>query len=237
MRAEELLALGPHPGEPVLIIPGPQTEATVAGRPNRFTVVLADGRPCHLHDPGRLPELIYPGARVMVRPTAGVRTSCSVTAAWSREASAWVLTDSRFHPAIARAFLPPSASAEVRVGMSRIDFRTDDVYVEVKGCTLTREGVALFPDSPTERGARHLRELRALAASGHGALLMVLVMRPDSRCFLPNVETDPAFANAFWEALRSGVLLRALKFRLDPPYLIYLGDVPLCAGEATSLRL
>ena len=234
-QLDELLRLGPPPGTPVLRIPGPLSEAAVLERPNRFAVRLSDGRLCHLHDPGRLPELIFPGNRVLIRPTTGARTGCSVTGAWSSEAGSWVLTDSRFHPPIARAFLPPSAEPEVKVGESRLDFRVGDVYVEVKGCTLARQGVALFPDAPTERGTRHVILLRRLAAEGHGALLMVLVMRPDATCFLPNEATDRRFAEAFWEALSSGVRVRVLKFRFRPPDLVYEGEIPLC-GRGSPAR-
>ena len=116
----------------------------------------------------------------------------------------------------------------MRVKDSRLDFKVGDVYVEVKGCTLARQGVALFPDAPTERGARHVKLLRELAAEGHGALLLVLVMRPDAKCFLPNEATDERFARAFWEALSSGVRVRVPRFRLEPPDLIYEGEIPLC---------
>jgi sugar fermentation stimulation protein A len=226
----ELLKYGPGPGSEVLEVPGPLSEAVVRRRVNRFLVELQDGRPCHLHDPGRLQDLIYPGARVLVRPTRGARTSCSVTASWAGEAAGWVLIDSRFHSDVAARFLPPGAEREVRVGRSRLDFRLGDVYVEVKGCTLARGGVALFPDAPTERGARHVRELEELASSGHGAMLMVLDMRSDATCFSPNWETDPKFAGALLEALRKGVALRVLKFAFRPPHLIYIGDIGLCPG-------
>ena len=235
-RLSDLLGYGPRPGEAVLEVPGPLQEAEVVRRPNRFAVELREGLICHLHDPGRLPELIYPGNRVLVRPTRGARTSCSVTAAWGGEGAGWVLTDSRFHSDIAARFLPPEAEREVRVGGSRLDFRVDDVYVEVKGCTLAKGGVAMFPDAPTERGRRHVMELARLASEGHGAMIMVLVMRRDASCFSPNWETDPGFSEALLEALGRGVALRALRFSFDPPRLTYLGDIPLCPEVGRAVK-
>ena len=220
----------PRPGDVVYTFEGPLEEAVVESRPNRFLVRLADGRLCHLHDPGRLPELIYRGSRVLVRPTRGARTSCSVTAAWG--GGGWVVTDSRIHGDVASRFLPEGARREVRVGSSRLDFAFDDTYVEVKGCTLVVGGVALFPDAPTERGARHVRELARLRAEGHGAVLFFLVMRDDARCLAPNAATDPAFASAFWEAVGAGVEVWVKAFSLRGADVIYVGDLPLCGAPA-----
>jgi sugar fermentation stimulation protein A len=211
---------------------GPLREARVRGRPNRFLVTLDDGTACHLHDPGRLRELIYPGNRVLVRPTRGLRTSCSVTAAWSN--NRWVVVDSRIHNSVASLFLPLEATPEVRVGDSRLDFKYDDTYVEVKGCTLVIDGVALFPDAPTERGRRHAEELARLRGEGHGALMMFLIMRDDALCVSPNWSTDPAFSSRFVRMVKAGARVEAHKFRLEGNRLIYVGDVPLCDGALSG---
>ncbi|BCU69684.1 hypothetical protein KN1_09810 [Stygiolobus caldivivus] len=143
----------------------PLKEEVVESRPNRFLVVTKSGRLCHLHDPGRLKELIYRGNKVLIRETQGKRkTSCQVTAAWSGKE--WVLTDSSIHNEVARKFLPAGAKAEVKIGKSRVDFMFDNTFVEVKGCTLVKDGKALFPDAPTKRGKRHLEELIELKKEG-----------------------------------------------------------------------
>ncbi|MFP3204633.1 MAG: DNA/RNA nuclease SfsA [Metallosphaera yellowstonensis] len=210
---------------PVLKIEGEVWEEKVAGRPNRFVVLTEGGRPCHLHDPGRLKELIYPGNRILVRESVGKKTDCSVLAAWN---GLWVVVDSRFHNPIARTFLPDNVEAEVRIGKSRIDFRVKDIYVEVKGCSLVRDGVALFPDAPTTRGEKHLRELIEVMREGFRALLMVLVMRPDAKCFLPNEVTDPKFSRTFWKALDAGMKLRVMTFSLIGKEIFYVQDIGLC---------
>lgn len=221
-----------RPGEVAYTFEGPLREATVRARPNRFLVILDDGTRCHLHDPGRLRELIYPGNRVLVRPTRGLRTSCSVTAAWSN--GRWVVVDSRVHNRVASLFLPQGARPEVRVGDSRLDFKYDDTYVEVKGCTLVVDGVALFPDAPTERGRRHAEELARLRGEGHGALMMFLIMRDDALCLSPNWSTDPAFSLQFASMVKAGVAVEAHKFRLEGNNLVYVGDVPLCEGALSG---
>jgi sugar fermentation stimulation protein A len=202
-------------------------EERVKERPNRFVVVTQSGRVCHVHDPGRLKELLFPGNRILVRRAVGKRkTDCQVTAAWG--GSDWVVVDSSVHSAIARHFLPEDSSSEVEVGDSRLDFAFDDTYVEVKGCSLVRDGVALFPDAPTERGRKHVEELIRLKSEGHNALILILVMRPDAKCFSPNFETDPKFSDAFLRALKAGVEVEVKKFRLLGREVYYVGDVEIC---------
>ncbi|QGR19845.1 DNA/RNA nuclease SfsA [Stygiolobus azoricus] len=202
-------------------------EEIVKERPNRFTVITVSGRKCHLHDPGRLKELIYPGNRILIREVKGNRkTDCQVTAAWSGKE--WVVTDSSIHSEIARKFLPTDAESEVRVGESRLDFVFDDTFVEVKGCTLVKDGVALFPDAPTERGRRHIEELIKLKREGHNAVILILVMRSDATCFSPNFETDKKFSETFLRALKEGVKVEVKTFYFDDKSLVYKGDIPIC---------
>ena len=78
-------------------------------------------------------------------------------------------------------------------------------WVEVKGCTLEREGRCYFPDAPTERGVKHLRELRELALRGEDATILFLVQMKGVMSLSPNDETDPAFGKALREAKAAGV--------------------------------
>jgi sugar fermentation stimulation protein A len=98
---------------------------------------------------------------------------------------------------------------EVGHGASRIDFRLSGAagtcWVEVKSVTLVEAGVARFPDAPTRRGARHVRELIELAASGDGAAVVFVIQRPDARLFMPHNEADPELADALRRAARAGV--------------------------------
>ncbi len=196
-------------------------------RPNRFLGIVdlpleygGPGQKVHVHDPGRLMELLFPGNRVLLiraeRP--GRKTAWTVAAAWCE--GKWVLINSGLHRKISSAILtdpeispfgrPVSIDAEVKSGKSRLDYRvllpgTVRVWVEVKGCTLARDGVALFPDAPTKRGVRHVRELVDLKIHGDRTALLVLVFRQDAVCFSPNYLTDAEFAGMFACAVSSGV--------------------------------
>jgi len=104
---------------------------------------------------------------------------------------------------------------EVTHGNSRFDFCITGgdgacAYLEVKGCTLEREGVAYFPDAPTERGVKHLRELTALARGGCPAYVLFVVQMKGVTAMCPNDETHRAFGDALREAEAAGVRILAV---------------------------
>ncbi|AVO38873.1 DNA/RNA nuclease SfsA [Pukyongiella litopenaei] len=113
--------------------------------------------------------------------------------------------------------------AEIRYGEnSRIDFLLSgpgrrDAYVEVKSVTLCRApGLAEFPDSVTARGAKHLRELAAMARSGNRAVMFFLVQRTDCQRFSLASDLDPDYAAAFETARRAGVEIMCQRTRITP---------------------
>ncbi|MCY0859555.1 MAG: DNA/RNA nuclease SfsA [Sulfolobaceae archaeon] len=204
-------------------------EAIILERINRFTVRVKKGESellCHLHDPGRLKELVYPGNKGLIREKKNGKFPCVLTASLGN--NRWVITDSSIHNQIASKFLPENAKREVKVGNSRIDFSYDNTYVEVKGCTLVENGIAKFPDAPTKRGKRHLEELIKLMDEGKRAKLLILVMRDDAYCFTPNWSTDPEFSETFVKAVDEGIDVEVHAFRLEQNNIIYVKDLPLC---------
>ncbi|MBC7253153.1 MAG: DNA/RNA nuclease SfsA [Actinobacteria bacterium] len=191
-------------------------------RPNRFlAVVELGGEPANAHvpDPGRLRELLVPGARVRLRPAdrPGRRTAWDLIGVECPEG--WVNIDSRlpnllFAEALREGWLEefPSTSRvtpEHRYGESVLDFLLEGdgppCLVEVKGCTLAAEGVALFPDAPTSRGTRHLEELMSAARAGYRACAVFVVKHPGARVFAANAATDPLFAHTLNRAALAGV--------------------------------
>lgn len=106
--------------------------------------------------------------------------------------------------------------SEYAWGKSRFDFRLQedgkpDCLVEVKSVTLVVDGIALFPDAPTQRGARHMRELAEAARQGLRGAVVFVIQRPDAFAFAPNVAMDPAFADALQEAAGVGAKVIAVK--------------------------
>ena len=113
----------------------------------------------------------------------------------------------------------------------RLDFlvtgAAGELWCELKGVTLERDGAALFPDAPTERGLKHLAELTDLAVRGwRTAAVFLIAMEPVTR-FSPNTAAQPAFAQALREAKTAGVELLAYRCRVTPDSLSVLAPVPV----------
>ena len=221
-------------------------EAIFLSRPNRFVarVELAGGEETvHVKNTGRCRELLLPGARVWLSrgTNPGRKTAWDLVAVEKETPRGTLLInlDSQAPNAVfgeyARAglFLPGTEEvrAEVREGDSRLDFQITAAgarhLIEVKGVTLEQDGHCLFPDAPTLRGAKHLRELARLARSGTAAHLVFVVQMAGMRDGAPNAATDPDFARALWEAKAAGVQLHALSCAVTPDSLSITGALPV----------
>ncbi|MEM4310854.1 MAG: DNA/RNA nuclease SfsA [Nitrososphaerales archaeon] len=106
---------------------------------------------------------------------------------------------------------------EYRVKGSRFDFLLLDgekkKLLEVKSVTLVVKGIALFPDAPTERGAKHLLEMSRLIEEGYDCYVLFVIQRSDAKLFKPNKEVDKKFYEAFKIAYEKGVKISAIKFK------------------------
>lgn len=202
-------------------------EGIFESRPNRFVAyVTVDGvsEKCHVKNTGRLRELLIPGALCyLCRSDNPARTTRYDLVAVKRFDGVIVNIDSMAPNTVARQYLQslfPKAAvrAEVQYQNSRFDFSVDDgekvTYVEVKGVTLDDEGVARFPDAPTERGCKHLYELIDCKKKGYGAMVLFVVPMPSIRYVAPNRKTHPAFADALQAAKDAGVILSAVQCRV-----------------------
>lgn len=218
-------------------------EATFLARPNRFVAHCeVDGveTVCHVKNTGRCRELLLPGSTVWLeearQPTRKTRFDLVAV----RNRGYVVNMDSQAPNAIfaewARAggFLPDISSlrAEAVYGDSRFDFAYQrgqkSGFVEVKGVTLFDDaGIAFFPDAPTERGVKHVRELAAAVAAGYEATLCFVIQRDDVRALRPNDVTHPAFGQALREASASGVRLLACVCHVTPEGCTITHTVPV----------
>lgn len=207
---------------------GPLVRGIFLRRLNRFAVLVGiDGVPrtCHLPNPGRLEELLVPGAKVFLleKEEGKRRTGYDLVAVSHR--GGLVSVDSRLPnrlvgEALAEGRLAPFrrcrlARGEVSYGRSRIDFLLQcggkPCLLEVKSCTLVRDGMALFPDAVTERGRRHCLELARARREGYRAAVLFVVQRTDASIFSPNDATDPAFGEALRWAAGRGVEVLAYR--------------------------
>lgn len=192
--------------------------ATFLERPNRFIAYVSlDGKReiCHVKNTGRCREILLPGVPVVLSDERGNekrKTPFDLIAAEKGERL--INIDSQAPNTAAAELLRrlyPSAliRPEYRVGQSRIDFMLEEdgkkTFVEVKGVTLEENGAVLFPDAPTERGIKHLRELSSLSREGHGAMILFIVQMSGVDYFTPNRKTHPQFADELCAARDAGV--------------------------------
>ena len=128
---------------------------------------------------------------------------------------------------------PPDAvfRRECFCGTSRFDFRIDlgesTAWLEVKGVTLEEDGIVRFPDAPTERGVRHIRELCEMARSGEQTTVLFIIQMSGARAFMPNDKTHAAFGDALREAAAAGVRILAQECLVTPSSMTVTDPVPI----------
>ena len=206
-------------------------EARFLSRPNRFIAnVTVGGAPavCHVKNTGRCRELLVPGAAVWLTESANSARKTRYDLVAVQKGERLINMDAAapnrvFGEYLAAGLLLPSPTLirpETRFGDSRLDFyvenRESRAFCEVKGVTLERDGAALFPDAPTERGVRHLGELARCVEAGFSAWAVFVIQMEGVDYFAPNRETHPAFADALRAARDAGVHLLALDCRVTP---------------------
>lgn len=186
-------------------------------RKNRFVAeVMIDGRQetVHVKNTSRCRELLLPGAEVVLEQAANPsrKTKYDLISVY-KEGLGWVNIDSQAPNKIVRAWLEGQDYDVVRpeytIGDSRIDFymeKGDQKYLmEVKGCTLEIDGIGYFPDAPTERGVKHLRELKKAAQEGYQCYAAFVIQMEGITEVRPNIETHREFGEALEEAENAGV--------------------------------
>lgn len=200
-------------------------EAEFLSRPNRFLAkVRMDGETetVHVKNTGRLRELLYENACIFLEDHGEDRgkrkTRFSLVTVEKRgqppytarlvnidsHAPNRVVGEALMEGCIALPGLSPNLSLikpESVYKASRFDFYIEDDqgnkgFIEVKGVTLEDEGVARFPDAPTERGVKHIMELCHAQEQGYKAYIIFVIQMKGITCFMPNDATHPAFGDA-----------------------------------------
>lgn len=204
-------------------------------RPNRFIAqVLINGviETVHVKNTGRCKELLIDGAEVFlsVCDNQNRKTKYDLIAVRKSVENGSILInmDSQIPNDVAFEWIENSGifseflkrKREVAFGSSRFDLFVEDgkrkAFVEVKGVTLENNGIAMFPDAPTERGIKHVMELVRAVKMGYEAyVLFVIQMKGVSR-FIPNVKTHPEFAYALRQAEKEGVKIIAVDCIVEP---------------------
>ncbi|MEY8387042.1 DNA/RNA nuclease SfsA [Oscillospiraceae bacterium 38-13] len=209
-------------------------------RPNRFIaqVETEEGvRTVHVKNTGRCRELLVPGAEVYLEKSANPKRKTGYDLVAVRKGDLLVNMDAQAPNQVFAEWvagrLPEGAvlRREYVYGESRLDFCVESprglYLIEVKGVTLEEDGAARFPDAPTERGVKHLRELQRAAEAGLGAALVFVVQMEGMRHVEPNDRTHPAFGEALRAAAAQGVRVCAVECAVTPGSLGIRGEVPV----------
>ncbi|MEF2966607.1 DNA/RNA nuclease SfsA [Paenibacillus sp. M1] len=218
-------------------------------RVNRFIAeVIISGvtEQVHIKNTGRLQELLIPGTEVLLELGGhpGRKTRFSLIAA--AKDGRWVNVDSQAPNKVAFEAVKAgklvelgsveAVKREVTFGASRFDLYfekgNERGFIEVKGATLEKEGVALFPDAPTARGAKHVMEMAQAVSQGYTGIILFIVQMKGCRAFAPNRIMDAAFADALALASRQGVRILAYDSIVTENELLLGEPLPLLLGEA-----
>ena len=200
-------------------------------RPNRFIARVEiqdgqDGEPqvetVHVKNTGRCRELLQKGACVYLEKSGNPARSTAYDLVAVEKGERLVNMDSQAPNQAAWEWLCQKHAPftditdirrEVSYHASRFDlsFRQKDrpAFMEVKGVTLEENGIARFPDAPTERGIKHLQELEKAAKDGYSCYLLLVIAMKNIRLFEPNMAAHPQFGTALSHAAAHGVTIMA----------------------------
>lgn len=199
-------------------------QAVFKSRPNRFIAYVETEQGeeiCHVKNTGRCRELLPPNAVVYVQRNDNPARKTKLDLIGVRKKEYLINMDSQAPNQAVKEWLQAGNlfSKEAKIypertyGESRFDFYIEDgdrkIFMEVKGVTLEEDGVCRFPDAPTERGVKHIRELQKCLEEGYEAYILFVIQMSPVKYLEPNDETHPAFGEALREAAGAGVRVMA----------------------------
>lgn len=204
-------------------------DAKFINRPNRFIAeveIPERGREIvHVKNTGRCKELLISGVDVILEESDNPnrKTKYDLIAV-RKEGMGWINIDSQAPNKVVYEWLEKQGYSyikpEYKYGNSRIDFymeRENSKYLmEVKGCTLEIDRIGYFPDAPTERGVKHLRELTLATKKGYKCIIAFVIQMEGITEVRPNISTHPEFGIALKEAKDAGVEIWYMPCRVMP---------------------
>ena len=194
--------------------------AVFLSRPNRFVAYVEQAGKqeiCHVKNTGRCRELLIPGAELYVQRSDNPARKTALDLISVKKGAQWVNMDSQAPNKAAAEWLKNGGLGrkeilvrpEYKYENSRFDFYLETegrkAFMEVKGVTLEEDGTARFPDAPTERGVKHIRELMRCLDDGYEAYILFVIQMKGVHAFEPNDRTHPAFGETLREDDGKGV--------------------------------
>lgn len=206
-------------------------EGVFISRPNRFIAeieVLGNREISHVKNTGRCKELLSEGAKIYVQEFESSQRKTKYDLISVYKNNELINMDSQAPNKVFKEWVSDSdffnnitlIKPECKYRNSRFDFYIEaqkrKIFAEIKGVTLEENGVVMFPDAPTERGVKHLKELCECIKDGYEAYVFFIVQMKNCKFFTPNRITHPEFANTLLEASKKGVNIKALNCIVTP---------------------
>lgn len=220
-------------------------------RPNRFIAnVKIDGEiyKCHVKNTGRCRELLVPGCEVWLEHCKSENRKTEYSLITVNKNGKLINMDSQAPNNAAEEWIKGGGlipdiqllKREQKWGDSRFDFyfetENEKAYAEVKGVTLEENGVVMFPDAPTERGVKHVKELCRLKEEGFGAYLIFVIQMKNVKYFTPNIKTHKEFAEALCQAEKAGVSIVAADCFVTPDTMEIRDRVKVILRDESSAK-
>lgn len=224
-------------------------KGTFISRENRFiATVHLNGKTetVHVKNTGRCKELFVPGATVFLEKSGNPDRKTKYDLVAVMKGSRMVNVDSQIPNGVAEEWIRTGelfsnlrlVKREVTYGNSRFDLYVEHMgmdgivkkaFMEVKGVTLEENKVTRFPDAPTERGIKHMKELIKCMEDGYEAYLLFVIQMKDVDYFQPDKKIHPKFASVLKEAKEKGVHVLA--------YDSYVTEDSIELGDAVEVRI
>lgn len=217
-------------------------------RPNRFiahVTIQGQTQICHVKNTGRCKELLQPGSMVYLEESDNQNRKTKYDLVAVKKGDMMVNMDSNAPNKVVQEWLNTEScpilegaenryiKPECKYGNSRVDFyvEADDrkIFIEVKGVTLEDNGVARFPDAPSQRAIKHVEELAAAVEKGYESYVIFVIQMKGVQYFTPNEDTHPQFGKALREAARKGVHVLAYDCKVT--------EDSLCLDNPVEVRL
>lgn len=220
-------------------------------RPNRFVARVEIGgreETVHVKNTGRCRELLKYGAVVYVQKNFKPERKTQWDLIAVKKGDRLINVDSQAPNQVVKEWVEKgefvrgitAVRPEYAYGSSRIDLYVEagkkKILIEVKGVTLEEDGIVRFPDAPSVRAVKHVQELQKAVDEGYEAYVIFVVQMEGARCFTPNTDTHPEFAQALRAAAEKGVHVAAYGCHVESDSIIISGEVPAVLNEPALCR-
>ena len=221
-------------------------KAVFLERPNRFiayAMIRGQKETIHVKNTGRCAELLRAGAVIYVQESLKAERKTKWDLIAVEKGDVMVNMDSQIPNRVAQEWIEagnlfgeaPYVRPETTYGNSRFDLYVEadgrKCFIEVKGVTLEEDGVARFPDAPSERAVKHVEELCRAVKDGYEAYILFVIQMKGIRYFTPNMDTHPAFGEALRKAKAAGVHVLAYDCKVTAESIVLDESVPVVLGS------